>query len=73
MPQLSLIERLRVTSLAAERARRRLVSRALYSRLLRWRYGSTVADQLLILPQDLRTRDPSFCDEIEVGQFGLAR
>lgn len=72
MPRLSLIERLRVTSLAAERARRRLVSRALYSRLLRWRYGSTVADQLLILPQDLRTRDPSFWDEIEVGQFGLA-
>ncbi len=72
MPRLSLSERIRVTSLAAERARRRLVSRALYSKLLRWRYGSAVADQLLILPQDLRTRDPSFWDEIEVGQFGLA-
>ena len=72
MPRLSLSERIRVTSLAAERARRRLVSRALYSQLLRWRYGSTAADQLLILPQDLRTRDPSFWDEVEVGQFGLA-
>ncbi len=72
MPRLSLSERIRVTSLAAERTRRRLVSRALYSKLLRWRYGATAAEQLLILPQDLRTRDPSFWDEIEVGQFGLA-
>lgn len=72
MARLSLSERARVTKLAAERARRRLVSRALYSRLLRWRYGSTVADQLLIIPQDLRTRDPSFWHEIQVDQFGLA-
>ena len=72
MPRLSLSERIRVTSLAAERARRRMVSSTLNSKLLRWRYGSAVADQLLILPQDLRTRDPSFWDEIEVGQFGLA-
>jgi len=72
MARLSLSERARVTRLAAERARRRIVSRALYSRLLRWRYGSTVADQLLIIPQDLRTRDPSFWHEIQVGQFGLA-
>jgi uncharacterized heparinase superfamily protein len=72
MPRLSLNERVRVTALAADRARRRMVSRALYSSLLRWRYGSTVADQLLIIPQDLRTRDPSFWREIEVGQFGLA-
>lgn len=72
MPRLSLGERARVTWLASERARRRVVSRALYSRLLRWRYGSTVADQLLIIPQDLRTRDPSFWREVQVDQFGLA-
>ena len=72
MPRLSLIERARVTRLAADRARKRVVSRALYSKLLRWRYGSTIADQLLIVPQDLRTRDPSFWRELEVGQFGLA-
>ncbi|MCH9808117.1 MAG: heparinase II/III family protein [Alphaproteobacteria bacterium] len=72
MPRLSLAERARVTRLAADRARKRAISRALYSRLLRWRYGSTIADQLLIVPQDLRTRDPSFWQEVEVGQFGLA-
>lgn len=72
MPRLSLSERVRVTTLATDRARRRVVSRALYSWLLRWRYGSTVADQLLIIPQDLRTRDPSFWHEVEVDQFGLA-
>ncbi len=72
MARLSLSERARVTGLAAERARRRVISRALYSRLLRWRYGSTVADQLLIIPQDLRTRDPSFWQEVGVDQFGLA-
>lgn len=72
MARLSLLERARVTGLAAERARRRIISRALYSRLLRWRYGSSIADQLLIIPQDLRTRDPSFWHEVEVDQFGLA-
>ncbi len=72
MPRLSLKERVRVTTLAADRTRRRVVSRALSSGFLRWRYGSAIADQLLILPQDLRTRDPSFWHEIEVGQFGLA-
>ncbi|MBU2583542.1 MAG: heparinase II/III family protein [Alphaproteobacteria bacterium] len=72
MPRLSLGERARVTWLAGERARRRIVSRALSSRLLRWRYGSTIADQLLIIPQDLRTRDPSFWQEVQVDQFGLA-
>lgn len=72
MARLSLSERVRVTRLAADRAGKRAVSRALYSKLLRWRYGSNVADQLLIVPQDLRMRDPSFWHEIEVDQFGLA-
>jgi uncharacterized heparinase superfamily protein len=44
----------------------------LYSPPLRWRFGAASADQLLIVPQDLRTADPSFWDEVELGQFGLA-
>ncbi len=72
MPRLSIGERVRVTTLGADRARRRFVSRVLYSKPLRWRYGAQVADQLLIIPQDLRTRDPSFWNEVEVDQFGLA-
>ncbi|MDX2259563.1 MAG: heparinase II/III family protein [Hyphomicrobiaceae bacterium] len=72
MPRLSLNERVRVTALAAARSRRKALSRALNSPLLRWRYGSAAADQLLLVPQELRTADPSFWQEIDVGQFGLA-
>lgn len=39
--------------------------------LLRWVYASGV-DQLLIVPQDLRTADPSFWQELRHGQIGLA-
>lgn len=72
MARLSLSEQYRVSKLAAGRARRRMLTRALYSPALRWRYGSNVADQLLIVPQDLHTSDPSFFHEVHVGQFGLA-
>ncbi len=72
MARLSIQERTRLTTLALDRWRRRAVSRALYSPFLKWRYGSTVADQLLIVPQSLRTADPSFWHEIEIGQFGLS-
>ncbi len=72
MPRLSISERARVMALAADRARRRTLSKALYSPFLRWRYGPSVADDLLIVPQDLRTADPSFWYELELGQMGLA-
>ncbi|MGE0628087.1 MAG: heparinase II/III family protein [Hyphomicrobiaceae bacterium] len=72
MAQLTLAERARVARLAADRARRSAVARVLGSPLLRWRYGAPVADELLIVPQDLRTADASFADEIAVGHFGLA-
>lgn len=42
------------------------------SPLYRWRFGGPPADKLLIIPQDLRTADPSFLDEVRDGQFGLA-
>ena len=58
--------------LSAERTRRRLVTRTLSSPLLRWRYGSPAAEQILIVPQDLRSPDPSFWNEVEHGHFGLA-
>jgi uncharacterized heparinase superfamily protein len=72
MTRLKLSEQLWVARLGADRARRSAVSRVLYSPPFRWRYGAAVADQLLIVPQDLRTADPSFWDEVELGQFGLA-
>lgn len=72
MADLSFRERLRITALAADRSRRGALSRVLNTRALRWRYGKAHADQLLIVPQDLRTADPSFLEEIGHDQFGLA-
>lgn len=72
MARLSTSERTRLTALALDKLRRQTLSRALYSPLLKWRYGAAIADQLLIVPQDLRTADPSFWHEMEIGQFGLA-
>ena len=63
---------MRVASLAADKSRRAALSRLLYSPMLRWRYGAPVADQLLIVPQDLRTADPSFWHEVVLDHFGLA-
>ena len=72
MTGLSLAERLKIRTLSVEQARRRVVTRTLSSPLLRWRYGSAAADQILIVPQELRAADPSFWNEVEHGHFGLA-
>lgn len=69
---MSLSERLRIASLAAERSRRAAVARVLNTPPFRWRYGSSTLGDILIVPQDLRTADPSFWPEVELGQFGLA-
>lgn len=69
---MSASERVRIARLAANRSGRSAMSKLMQSRLLRWRYGSSAPVQLLIVPQDLRTADPSFWREIELGQFGLA-
>ena len=72
MPQLTVSERTRLARLATDRVRRAAMARLLGSPLLRWRYGAPIADELLIVPQDLRTADPSFADEVEAGHFGFA-
>ncbi len=72
MRGLSFSERFRVRALSVEQTRRKLLTRTLSSPLLRWRYGSPAADQILIVPQDLRPADPSFWNEVEHGHFGLA-
>ncbi|MGQ0457338.1 MAG: heparinase II/III family protein [Hyphomicrobium sp.] len=71
MTDLSLAERLKIRSLAAEQTRRRVMTVTLSSPLLRWRYGGG-GEQILIVPQDLRAADPSFWFEVENGNFGLA-
>lgn len=72
MTKLSIAERMRIAALSAERSRRAALSQALASPLLRWTFGAFGSNQLLIVPQDLRTTDPSFWHEVKLGQFGLA-
>jgi uncharacterized heparinase superfamily protein len=69
---LNVTERLKIRSLSVERLRRRAVTFTLSSPLLRWRYAGHGADQILIVPQELRAADPSFWSEIAHGHFGLA-
>jgi uncharacterized heparinase superfamily protein len=71
MARLKLSERIRITHLAADRLRRGANSTVLYSPPFRWQLGASTAEHLLIVPQELRTADPSFWDEVEIGQFGL--
>jgi uncharacterized heparinase superfamily protein len=72
MFDLTLKERLRIAALSVERSKRSAIAGVLASPLLSWSLIAPPADQLLIVPQDLRTADPSFWREIEHGQFGLA-
>jgi uncharacterized heparinase superfamily protein len=41
------------------------------SRLLRWRYRSEAAQDLLLAPPDLRVADATFADELASGSLGL--
>jgi uncharacterized heparinase superfamily protein len=70
--QLTLAEQTSLARLAVDRARRTTLARVLRSPLMRWRYGAPVADEVLIVPPDLRAADPSFAREIEQGELGLA-
>ncbi len=69
---LNVTERLKIRSLSVERLRRRVVTLTLSSPFLRWRYAGNGADQILIVPQELRAADPSFWTEVAHGHFGLA-
>ncbi|HXF55047.1 MAG TPA: heparinase II/III family protein [Hyphomicrobiaceae bacterium] len=70
--QLTLSERTSLARLAVDRARRTALARVLGSPLMRWRYGAPVAEELVIVPQDIRTADPSVARELERGYLGLA-
>ncbi len=68
----SIYTRARLTTSAASRVGRHAWRGLLRSPLLRWRYRGHPIDHLLLMPQDLRTGDPSFASEIYGGHFGLA-
>lgn len=65
-------ELVRSAVMSVERSKRAALVGALTSRLLGRQRVPQPAEQLLIVPQDLRTADPSFWREIEHGEFGLA-
>lgn len=69
--QLSTRDRLGLMGLAVDQARRDAVARLRRSRLMRWRYRTGAADDIVISPTTLRMADPSFADELAVGGFGL--
>jgi len=55
-----------------DRVRRSAVGIVRRSAFYRWRHSVSPGEQLLIVPQDLRTTDPSFLAEVEDGYLGLA-
>ena len=71
MTSLTFQERQRMTRLWIDRAKRSTISRVLHSPLMRWQFGAPIADELLLAPQELRTADASFANEIAQGLFGL--
>ncbi len=62
----------RLAALAINRAGRSALRLVLKAPFSRWMAGVPAAYHLLILPQDLRTGDPSFAVELYEGYFGLA-
>lgn len=62
----------RLAAHAVNKAGRSALRFALRSPFSRWMAGAPAAYHLLILPQDLRTGDPSFAVELYDGYFGLA-
>lgn len=72
MAELTLKERLhRAAMKVDEPGRRSAIASAIAAPLKRWTEPRTPVDHLLIVPQDLRTSDPSFWSELEHGEFGL--
>ena len=62
----------RDTIAAVGGAGRNAVRSVLTSTIVRALTGAPTAHQLIIIPQDLRTADPSFASELYDGYFGLA-
>ena len=61
-------EQIGLAVLAVERAGRGVLARMRRSRLLRWRYRSPAADELVLAPPDLRGGDATFADDIGLRQ-----
>lgn len=65
-------ERAELSLFVAQRGMHALIRCLHVNPLLRWRFSSTLADRLVIAPQDLRTADPTRASEIYGGRFAFA-
>lgn len=72
MSSLTIRERLRIARLGAQRTRRARAARTWRSPLLRWLQSPLPVRELLLVPSDLHPPDPSFLNEFQTGQIGLA-
>ncbi len=72
MMRVSVAERARLSVLIGRRAFRDVIGRFNAHPLLRWRFGSTKTDRVVIAPQDLRTADATRASEIYAGRFAFA-
>jgi uncharacterized heparinase superfamily protein len=72
MTRVSVAERARLFALIGRRALRGFVGGLNTHPLMRWRFGSTSTDRLVIAPQDLRTADATRAAEIYAGRFAFA-
>jgi uncharacterized heparinase superfamily protein len=72
MMQAQFSDQARMAAHAVNKAGRSALNLALRSPFSRWMAGVPTAYHLLILPQDLRTGDPSFAVELYDGYLGLA-
>jgi len=65
-------EKMRLAAMAASHAGRAALKTVIGSAPVRWIAGPPAAYQFVLIPQDLRTADPSLSAEMYDGYFGLA-
>ena len=72
MMRVTVAERLGLSVLIGRRAFRSLLGQINAHPLIRWRFGSTKTDRIVIAPQDLRTSDATRASEIYAGRFAFS-
>ena len=72
MATYDMTEKMRLAAMAASHAGRTAMKTVIGSAPLRWIAGPPAAYQFVLIPQDLRTADPSLSAEMYDGYFGLA-
>src|ERR1700751_1498096 len=72
MTRVTVAERAKLSALIGRRAFGSMLGHLSAHPLVRWRFGSTTTDRLVIAPQDLRTADATRAAEIYAGRYAFA-